>query len=233
MGTIYHETFDDGPGGWFRVVDNVQPAAALPVREGAIWSWGPWWVDYNHAPPGAGYLQLLMCLSTRGPFGEHQLEVGGSNRFTGEKYPLDFREALLTVRLKGELEPPSSQVCLLVQGSHNGKVSGWVHSGRPLTVSCDFTEQSVMLTPDPQLWTCLGARSGREEMYGFVPLDTILGNVNVNLYLVVFPVHPRPLGPLAGDPHHLRAGRDYPLWPSSIAQGYIAVDTFRVEFSAL
>ena len=232
MGRIYHETFDNGPGGWFRVVDNVQPVAALPIREGAIWSWGPWWIDYNHAPPGAGYLQLLICLATRGPFGEHQLEVGGANRFVEAQFPLDFRGASLTVRLKGELEPAHTPVCVLVQGSHNGKVSGWVLTGRPLTVSHDFTDQMVELTPDQSLWTCLGVRRGREEMYGFVPLDTILGNVNVNLYLVVFPVHPLPMGPLSGDPHQLRAGRDYPLWPSSIAQGYVAVDTIQVEFSA-
>ena len=230
MGRTYLESFDNGPGGWFRVVDNVQPAAPLPVRDGAIWSWGPWWVDYNHAPPGAGYLQLLFCLPTRGPFGEHQLEVGGENRFVDERFPLDFRNASLTVRLKGELEPADSQVCFLVQGSHNGMVSGWVLTGRPFAVMGEFAEQTVALTPDTALWTCLGARIGREEMYGFVPLDAILAQVNVNFYLVIFPVHPRPIGPLTGDPHRLRAGRDYPIWPSSIAQGYVALDTIRIEF---
>src|SRR5256885_6879268 len=103
-GPIYLEHFDDGPGGWVRVVDNVQPVAALPVKDGVLWSWGPWWVDYNHAPPGAGYLQLLMCLNTRGPFGEHLREVGGRNHFVEGKYPLDFRGAKMTVRLRGELE---------------------------------------------------------------------------------------------------------------------------------
>jgi hypothetical protein len=67
-------------------------------------------------------------------------------------------------------------------------------------------------------------------MYGQTPLDTILANVNVNLYLVTFPVRPRPMGPFAGDPHRLRAGRDYPVWPSSVPQGYVAVDTIRLEF---
>src|SRR5437870_7889768 len=118
---VYLETFDDGPGGWVRIMGNVEPPAALPVRNGAIESWGPWWVDYNHAPPGAGYLQLLLCLNTRGPFGEHLREVGGGNRFVEGGYPLDFRGARLTVRLKGELEPAAAPVCLLVQGVHEGK----------------------------------------------------------------------------------------------------------------
>ena len=66
----YVEEFDENPGGWLKVVDNWHVAAPLPVKNGAIWCYGPWWVDYNHAPPGGGYLQLLMCLNTRGPVGE-------------------------------------------------------------------------------------------------------------------------------------------------------------------
>jgi hypothetical protein len=229
---VYEETFDDGPGGWVRVVDNRQPVAALPVRAGALWSWGPWWVDYNHAPPGAGYLQLLMCLKTQGPVGEHEREVGGANRFVQGGYPLDFRGARLTVRLKGELEAAGAGVCFLVQGSHEGKVSGWLLAGEPFAVRPEFTAQTRVLRPERGPWVCLGARRGREDMYTHWPLDTILGNANVNIWLVLFPVHPRPMGPFAGDPHLLRPGRDYPYWPSSVAQGYIAVDTFRIEFAA-
>src|SRR3954452_13925853 len=110
----YHETFDDGPGGWYRVQGNVEPPAALPVRNGAIESWGPWWVDYNHAPPGAGYLQLLMCLNTRGPFGEHLKEVGGRNRFVEGNCPVDFTSARLSVRLRGELELAGAGVHVLI-----------------------------------------------------------------------------------------------------------------------
>ena len=52
----YTEDFDDGPGGWLKVVDNWHVVASLPVHDGAIWSYGPWWVDYNHAPPGGAWL---------------------------------------------------------------------------------------------------------------------------------------------------------------------------------
>jgi hypothetical protein len=52
----------------------------------------------------------------------------------------------------------------------------------------------------------------------------------VNLYLILFPVKPRPMGPISGDPHLLRAGKDYPVWPSSVAQGYVAVDTIRIDW---
>jgi hypothetical protein len=231
-GPVYRETFDDGPGGWVRVMGNVDPVAALPVRQGAIESWGPWWVDYNHAPPGAGYLQLLACLNTRGPFGEHLQEVGGRNRFVEGTYSLDFTNARFTVRLRGELEPADTNVCVLVQGTHNGLVSGWLLTGQPFRVRPEYSEQSATMAADETQWRCLGSRRGREDTYGFVPLATILANVNVNLYLVLFPVHPRPMGLLAGDPHRLRAGRDYPIWPSSIPQGYVVVDTITIEFAA-
>lgn len=210
---------------------NVEPAAALPVRGGAIESWGPWWVDYNHAPPGAGYLQLLMCLNTKGPFGEHLKEVAGRNRFVEGKFPLDFTNATMTFRLKGELEPAGSKVCVLIQGAHEGLVAGWVLTGQPLQVEQEYAEQTVRLVSDESQWQCLGAREGREDMYGRWPLATVLKNLNVNIYLVLFPVMPRPMGPLPGDPHKLRAGRDYPIWPSSVGQGYVMVDTIRVEFA--
>jgi hypothetical protein len=229
-GPIYLETFDSDPGGWVRVVDNVQPVAALPVRDGAVLSYGPWWVDYNHAPPGAGYLQLLMCLPTTGPLGEHLREVGGPNRFVLGDFPLDFTGARFTIRLRGELEPSGAHVCLLLQGTNAGKVSGWVLTAQPLLVTPNYTEQTLVLAADDADWRCLGARHDRGDMYGTLPLAQVLANVNINVYLVLFPVSPRPMGLLDGDPHRLRAGRDYPIWPSSIAQGYVAIDTVRIEF---
>ena len=59
MTQVYTETFDDGPGGW--VADLQSP---LPVWDGVAYCHSPWSVDANHAPPGAGYLHLLMYLLT-------------------------------------------------------------------------------------------------------------------------------------------------------------------------
>ncbi len=230
MAAPYIETFDDGPGGWVRVVDNIMPPAALPVRDGALWSYSPWWVDYNHAPPGAGYLQLLMCLNTKGPFGETLKEVQGENRFATGGYSRNLTNAKISVRLKGELEAAGTNICVLIQGSQDGKVTGWIYTGQTFSVSPDYTEQSVTLVPDESKWACLGARQGRQDYYGRTPLERILSDVNVNLYLLLFPVKPKPMGPLTGDPHLLRAGKDYPVWPSSIAQGYVAVDTIRIDW---
>jgi hypothetical protein len=229
--TTYVEDFDDGPGGWMRVIDNFAPVAALPIANGIVRCQGPWWVDYNHAPPGGGYLQLLMCLVTKGPSGESIREVAGENRFVKAKFPTDFTNARITLRLRGELEAAGTKFSVLIQGSIDGLISGWVLTGQTFEITEDWTEQTVTLAPDPAQWTSIGSRHDRTDTYGEKPLRDILRNVNVNMHLIMFPVKPRPMGRLDGDPHRLRAGRDYPIWPSSIAQGYVEIDRITIAFA--
>lgn len=57
--SFYLETFDNGPGGRYR--DRYY---AMPVWDGAAYSYSPWWLDANHAPPGAGYLHMVMWMCT-------------------------------------------------------------------------------------------------------------------------------------------------------------------------
>ena len=229
--TTYVEDFDDGPGGWMRVVDNYSGPAALPISHGAVRCQGPWWVDYNHAPPGGGYLQLLMALATRGAPGEALRELAGVNRFVTGNFPIDFTNARITLRVRGELETAGTGLHVLLQGTQDGICSGWVLSGQPIAVKPDYTETTLTCVPDQRQWTSLGSRHDRTDMYGEKPFLDILGNVNVNMHIVMFPVKPRPMGRIGGDPHILRAGRDYPIWPSSIAQGYLEVDRITIDFA--
>jgi hypothetical protein len=229
--TSYFEEFDDDPGGWMRVANNFDPPTALPIRNGAVRCQGPWWVDYNHAPPGGGYLQLLMAMVTHGPTTEAVREVSGKNRFTAGKYPTNFTNARMTLRTRGELEAAGTKLSLLIQGSVDGITSGWVLSGDTFAVNSEWTETTVTAKPDPALWTSIGSRHDRTDTYGEKPLITVLGNVNVNIHIIMFPVKPRPMGEIGGDPHMLRAGRDYPIWPSSIAQGYVEIDRVQIDFA--
>lgn len=226
----YVEDFDDGPGGWMRVIDNHSMPGALPIRTGAVRCQGPWWVDYNHAPPGGGYLQLLMCLMTRGAAGEALLEAAGENRFIAGDFPIDFTNAKISVRCRGEVDAAGTGFHVLLQGSQDGIVSGWVLSGQAIAVTPEWIETTLNCAPDSNQWTSLGSRHDRTDTYGEKPLADILGNVDVNIHLVRFPVQPRPMGLIDGDPHQLRAGRDYPIWPSSVAQGYVEVDRIRFDF---
>lgn len=228
----YLETFDDGPQGWFGWIDNIQGPRVLDIRNSAIISRSPWWIDYNHAPPGAGYLHVLFALTTGGgdAYSELYLERAGLNRFLEEAFPTDFSDARLMFRLKGELEPRGAQLLLLVQSTLGRITSGWMLTGQPLEVTRNWTDQAVEAAPDPSQWTCLGSRSDRRKSYGELDLRAVLREVNRNIALILFPVEVVPMGPLEGDLHILRPGKDYPVWQSRLPEGYVMLDDVRIEF---
>jgi hypothetical protein len=64
-----------------------------------------------------------------------------------------------------------------------------------------------------------------------MPLELVLRNVDVNVMLVMFPLDVAPMGPLEGDPHVLRPGRDYPVWRSRLPEGYVILDEVRIRFA--
>lgn len=232
MATTYLETFDAGPGGWHGWNDNFRGPKPLERAPGAVVSRSPWWIDYNHAPPGAGYLHMLFSLLTKGPgFGEAYMAAGGPNRFVEGGYPTNFTGARLTFRLKGELESRGAQLLLLVQGTHGGLTSGWALAGQPLVVTPEWSEQTITALPDPAQWTCLGSRHDRTKSYGHVDLRVVLADVNADIILILFPLNVVPMGPLQGDPHRLRPEYDYPVWRSRLPEGYVVLDEVRIEFA--
>lgn len=231
MSRSYVETFDEGPGGWWGWVSNSAGPRPLEHRPGLVTSRSPWWIDYNHAPPGAGYLHMLFCTYTRGPIAEYYTEVGGRNRLVAEGFPTDYTRARISLRLKGELEKRGAELVLLVQATVGRMTSAWVLIGQPFAVTPAWTEQTVTLVPDPRQWTCMGGRHDRVDYYGYVDLGTVLADVNVDLMFILFPLTIRPMEPIAGDPHLLRPGKDYPVWQSSLPEGYVVLDQVRIDFA--
>lgn len=229
---FYAETFDAGPQGWCGWTNNIEGPKALEIHDSAAVSRSPWWIDYNHAPPGAGYLHILFALNTGvgDSYSELYLERAGLNRFLEEQFPTDFTGAKLTFRMKGELEARGAKLVLLIQANVGRITSGWALTGRPLAVTRDWTEQTVVAAPDPVLWTCLGSRHDRRKTYGEADLATVLRDVNANVVLILFPLDVVPMGPLEGNPHMLRAGKDYPVWQSRLPEGYVILDEVRIEF---
>jgi len=226
----YVEAFNEGPGGWYGWISNAAGPKPLEVRESSAISRSPWWIDYNHAPPGVGYLHLLYMLNTRGTAGEHQREVAGENRFIKGGFPTDFTKARITLRLKGELDAKGAQLLLLCQAEQEGICSGWLLTGQPFRVTHDWGEQTVTVGSDVAQWTCIGSRHDRTDFYGEIPLPTVLQDVNINILFVLHPLDVAPMGPLAGDPHHLRPEKDYPVWRSRLPEGYVLLDEVRIEF---
>ena len=229
----YIETFDHGPGGWYGWISNAGGPKPLETTESCAISRSPWWIDYNHAPPGAGYMHLLYMLNTRGAGGEHHREVAGANRFIEQGCPTDFTNARMTLRLKGELEPKGARLLLLCQAFHGGICSGWLLVGQPFRVTPDWSEQTVTAVPDPAEWRCLGSRHDRTDFYGEIALDRVLSDVNADILLVLYPLEIAPMGPRKVDPHLLRPEKDYPVWRSRLPEGYVMLDDVRIDFSGV
>jgi hypothetical protein len=130
--------------GW---AGNAQGAAGLEIVDGAVISRGPWWIDYNHAPPGGGYLQLLFALHTFQPpnFPEQYRRLGGPNHFVMGGYPRDFTGAMVKARLRGELQLHGSQCVLLVQSKASAKYVNVVLTGQPIRVTPDWKWHTLRL----------------------------------------------------------------------------------------
>jgi hypothetical protein len=224
--TDYTETFNQGPGGW--TANRYHP---LPLFDGVAHLFGPWYLDSHHAPPGAGYLNMLMYLYTK----TDNETRGGPNAFIRGKYSTDFRNAKLTIRLRGEIDLQGAQMVVLVQSKTPQTTANFVLTGQPFRIEKNWTEQTVTLAPDIRQWTCLGARESKKSQYGCDTIDTVLKDVNVDLMLVLFPLKVVPVKPVA-EPHRLRAGQDYPdepsyeVWQKFLPKGLIMVDSLKLEY---
>ncbi|SRR6266851_1426591 len=227
----YVETFDNGPGGW--VANRYHP---LPIWDGAAYCFGPWYLDSHHAPPGAGYLHMLMYLHTN--VRRVNPTVGRNNRFVERNQSTDLTNAKLTVRLRGEMDLQGAQLLLLAQAATQATTANFVLSGQPFRITHDWSEQTVRLAPDPAEWTCLGARESMKHRYGCADIAAVLKDVNVDLIFVLFPLKVVPIGDVK-EPHKLRAGQDYPDEPSYQVQekylpkGIVMFDSVRIDYPSL
>lgn len=226
----YREDFETDRGGWWGWESNSAGPRPLEWSGGQVTSHSPWWIDYNHAPPGAGYLHMLFCTYTRGPIAEHFAEVGGPHRLALGGYPTDYRGARVCLRLRGEVERQGARLVLLVQASAERLTSAWVLTGQPFEVTPEWSEQSAVLAPDESQWTCMGGRHDRVDYYGRIDLERVLADVNVDIMFILFPLTIAPMGPLEGDPHARRPGKDYPVWRSRLPEGYVDLDAIEIDF---
>jgi hypothetical protein len=225
----YVETFDHGPRGW--IGWGTQGGFGVEVKEGAAISRGPWWIDCNHCNPGAGYLHLLFAFHTRHLGNtKAQLEgIAGRNPFVEGGYPTDFRNARITVRVKGEVDLKGSRMVLLAQGSL-GKI--WVNqvlAGQPIPITPEWSEQTIQLVPDQAQWINMGSRFDRVDRYGKGPIADLLADLNGDIIFVLFPLDVVPLEP-GVDPHRGWADRDYTADRSRLPSGHVMLDEVRIEF---
>lgn len=234
---IYEEHFNQGTGGWVECVAGGGGLKPLHCQDSTITSRSPWTVDINHAPPGAGYLHLPFLLFTMYPERYRPWRydpVAGPNRYIHGNYPHDFTNARMTVRLRGELDAKGAQLLLLVQTEVPGKNLDTNHVliKQPLKITPDWSEQTLHLVPDDSQWLCMGTRGEGADCshYGCGPIAESLRDINVNIFLVLFPLDIEPAVPIQGDKHRLRAGKDYPVDQSRLPSGWISIDLIRIQF---
>jgi hypothetical protein len=222
--TAYEETFDQGSGGWFA----WKPGVAVPpeIRDGVFYTRSPWWVDPNHAPPGAGYLHLLAYLHTRADLVG---DDGWPNRFVEEGHSRDLTDARLTVRMRGDVELRGAALTLLAQAELPHTTANYVLTGQPFAITPAWSEQTITLAPDPAQWVCLGAHEERADVYGCGDIGDVLRDVNVDLILVLFPLRIVPVGQVE-DIHRLRTHRDYEVDYAHLPAGEVQFDTIRIEY---
>jgi hypothetical protein len=199
---LYRHDFSGGSGGWLTVALDVAPDQ-LP--EGALSCWNeglrkncyvpvgtsngqmmlksPWYLDPNHAPPGAGYLALLTWVYLRGYAGadtEHLTEI-------------DLRDLTLRASMKSEgLDVKAGALYFWFQMlGPDGRYVNYAYTARSVNALLRedrFTELRLRLRPDPASWTCLGASQARAEYYGCLPLDQAMSHVNADFGFIILPV---------------------------------------------
>lgn len=230
----YIETFDQGPGGWLLWMAGGGGPLPPDLRRGSLVSRSPWGVDFNHAPPGAGYCHLLFCLPTvpadRYPY--HLIEpYTGPNRFVLGGHSRNLTNALLTLRLRGEVDLRGAQLMVLIQADVGPVRTNWTLTGQPLRITRRWSEQTLRLVPDPAQWTCMGTRGPGADTpnYGHAPIDHALLDVNVNLIVILFPLNVRPFTAPQADTDRLRAGKDYSIDRIRLPQGEVWLDTTRID----
>jgi hypothetical protein len=231
--TPYIETFDDGPGGWFawkpaRQMPSPLEECSIPpeVQAGVMVSRSPWFVDSNHAPPGAGYLHLLAFLLTN----PNDIPAHGRpNRFTDGEFSRDLRNARLTVRIRGQVEWRGAQLVLLAQSRLPSTTANYVLTAQPFQVAQEWTDQTVTLSTDPDQWTCLGARWDLLDYYGCGDIADVLSDVNVDLIFVLFPLQIVPITP-GTYTHTTRPHLQYDLDWAVLPSGTIEFDTIRIDY---
>ena len=227
----YRENFEDGAGGWIAWLGPGQPAPAV-IEDGALVSRSPWGIDSNHAPPGGGYLHLLFILHTapQANPGDSYGPLLGGNRFIDGGYPRDFRNARLTLRLKGDVDMQGAELRLHCQSRVGDKAINFVMTSQSFTVTKDWSEQTITLAPDPAQWLCLGARHDLTDVYGWGEIESVLRDVNIDIILLLHPLRIVPLTPQPDGPHSQRAELDYEVDRRHLPSGEIRVGEVQIDF---
>jgi len=208
--TRYRHDFADGHGGW-GTSRTLLTAADLPASYRTCWvSWlslyacnidapvqngrmqltSPWWLDPNHAPPGAGYLSLITWVYLDGP--------AGSSTFG--KPTLDLTGTTLEVALRApDLELAGGRLMFFFNTSMpGGKYANYAYSRTPIDAKLrpgdrDLTLVEIKLSSDADAWTCLGTSDVKSDLYACVDVTQAMRAIDNAFGFMILPVSDSPL----------------------------------------
>jgi hypothetical protein len=206
---LYRHDFMEGAGGW-STARTLLAADQLPAQYQECWiSWlslyacnidapvagqrmvleSPWWLDPNHAPPGAGYLSLLSWLYLDG--------AAGST--TQGLRTLDLRDATLRLELRAQnLDLAGGRLRFWFQTTMpDGRFANFVYTRTSIDASLPPNGSEpvlveIDLSAQPAAWTCLGAASARADFYGCMDVGQALRAVDQDFGVIIFPVSDSP-----------------------------------------
>lgn len=153
-----------------------------PVENGMMILQSPWWLDNNHAPPGAGFLNLLAYTY-----------MGKPERPADPSSALDLTNGLFVASLQtDDLNLRGSQVLFWFQVlSPNGKSTNYALSGSPVLGNSTVPQSGEIylnLPTDPKMWQCLGSSTSSQDSYDCsVPFEDAIKNVNNDYGLIIMP----------------------------------------------
>ncbi len=194
--TIYEQDFSKENGEWQSVLTLLN-SSAIPDNPISCWiSWlnlyactvpssiinghneikSPWWLDENHAPPGAGYLNLLT--------------------WTYPKEPIDISNAILELEIATQnLNLKGSKLLFWFQNNApNGKFANFALTGTPIDVKSDGITRRILLdlSSKKDNWTCLGTSLSRADTYDCMPVEESAKKVDIDFGFIIFPVSSNP-----------------------------------------
>ena len=125
------------------------------------------------------------------------------------------------------------RLLLLVQARVEGPpktTANFILTGQPFDITPEWSEQTVHLVPDPDQWTCLGSRRDLTGVYGYGDIAQVLGDVNVDIIFILFPLNIVPVGAVE-DRHRQWAAKDYKVDMEYLPKGLVMFDTVQIEYA--
>lgn len=171
------------------------PTLVEPSGDRYAVSSAPWWIDPNHAAPGAGYLHLVAFAYHHDWSSDGEITVPSPGR------PMDLRNATVHLRYRAPTLrlPPSAKLYLWFQtkissaAAPEGRVYvNYLLDSRPLpvgTAASGWLDVTLRLPTDDSQYRCLGSSASRTDRYGCAAsVADALRDWNIDLgFVIVFP----------------------------------------------